>query len=144
MRRVVEKGANVIAVGIRSADREEFEYGTATGKVQTFLAQQLAEETEVELQLLHLLCDLRGDIYLTIDIDGLEVSLCPGTGTPQPGGLGWWQAIKYLRHLLHDNPHQNLVGCDLVETVPMPHTQVNEFTAAKLLAKVIAYHFAGR
>jgi agmatinase len=143
MRRIVEKGANVIAVGIRSADREEFEYGTATRKVRTFFAQQLAEETEVELQLLHLLSDLRGDLYLTIDIDGLELSLCPGTGTPQPGGLGWWQTLRYLRHLLHHNPFQNLLGCDLVETVPIPNTHVNEFTAAKLLAKVIAYQFTG-
>lgn len=140
MRRVVERGANVIAIGIRSADREEFEYGTSTGRVETFFAQQLEESPDAEARLLERLRTLTGDVYVTIDIDGLETTYCPGTGTPQPGGLGWWQTLRYLRALLLENDSQRLIGADLVETAPQPGTQVNEFTAAKLLCKAVAYH----
>ncbi|NLE39358.1 MAG: agmatinase, partial [Pirellulaceae bacterium] len=86
--------------------------------------------------------NLDGPLYLTVDIDALEVSLCPGTGTPQPGGLGWWPTLKYLRRLLRENRRIELVGCDVVETVPQPGTQVNETVAAALLAKIVAYRFA--
>lgn len=142
MRRLVEKGATVLAVGIRSADREEFRYGVESGRVRTFMAQKLAEDADTERQLLDRLAQVRGDVYLTIDVDGLDTALCPGTGTPYPGGLGWWQTLRYLRTLLYENRDHRLIGCDVVETVPQPGTQVNEFTAARLLTKIIAYHFA--
>ncbi len=144
MRRLVEGGAELIAIGIRSVAREEAVYGRASGRVHTYGAQPLAEDPVVEARLLDHLGALTGDLYLTIDIDGLEVHLCPATGTPQPGGLGWWQALRYLRRLLRDNPRIQLIGCDLVETVPAPSSQVNEMVAARLLAKVIAYHAAAR
>lgn len=143
MRRVVEKGARVIAIGIRSAERAEFEYGRAGGRVTTYFAQELAENPDRGRALCDELASLSGDVYLTIDIDGLDGPLCPATGTPQPGGLGWWQTLRYLRALLRGNAgNRRLIGCDLVETVPMAGTQINEFTAAKLLTKVIAYHRA--
>lgn len=141
MHRVIERGARVVAIGIRSADREEFEFGLHNDRVETFFAQQLAENAEREAELLKRLTELTGDVYLTFDIDGLDVSLCPGTGTPVPGGLSWWQSLRYLRCLLHQNRSKNLIGCDIVETVPQAHMQVNEITAAKLLTKVIAYAF---
>jgi agmatinase len=144
MRRLVERGAGLIAIGIRSADRAECEYGRRSGRVRTFWAQRLAADPAAEQELLATLARIDGDVYLTIDIDGLEISLCPGTGTPQPGGLGWWQTLRYLRALLRDNRSVRLVGCDLVETAPQPGTRVNEFAAARLLAKAIAYRFAPR
>ena len=143
MRPLVERGARVIAIGIRSAEREEFEFGRESGRVTTYFAQQLDADAEVRQQLIDELRGLTGDVYLTFDIDALEVSLCPGTGTPQPGGLQWWPTLRYLRALLHENDDCRLVGCDVVETAPLPRTHVNEFTAAKLLAKMIAYYFAG-
>jgi agmatinase len=145
MRRVVERGARVIAIGIRSAEREEFEYGRRSNLVTTFFAQELAENPDRDRALCDELAGLSGSVYLTIDIDGLDAPLCPATGTPQPGGLGWWQTLRYLRALLRTNPERRrLIGCDLVETVPMSGTRINEFTAAKLLAKVIAYQLAPR
>ncbi|MBW3541095.1 MAG: agmatinase [Planctomycetes bacterium] len=143
MRRVVERGAHVLAIGIRSAERDEFEYGTASGRVRTFFAQQFADEPQAEAELLDALANLKGDVYLTIDIDCLEVALCPGTGTPQPGGLGWWQTLRYLRRLLVENRTLRLIGCDIVETTPQTGTRVNEFVAARLLAKVIGYWRTG-
>lgn len=143
MRRLVERGCRLIAVGIRSACRDEMEYGRSTGRVETFFAHRLAENGEEEMRLLETIDAIEGAVYVTIDADGLECFLCPGTGTPQPGGLTWWQTLRYLRCLLIDNQNVRLLGCDLVETVPQPQTQVNEFTSARLLTKVIAYASRG-
>ena len=81
-----------------------------------------------------------GRVYLTVDIDVLEVHLCPGTGTPEPGGLGWWQTLGWLDRLVRGNRRCRLIGVDVVETAVQPGTRVNEFVAARLLAKILAYH----
>ncbi|MBN2215972.1 MAG: agmatinase, partial [Pirellulales bacterium] len=142
MRRLVERGARLVAVGIRSAEREEAAYGRASDRVETFGARQLATDPQTEERLLATLNALAGPVYLTVDVDALEVSLCPATGTPQPGGLGWWTTMSYLRRLLHENGRVELIGCDVVETVPQPGTLVNETVAAALIAKILAYRFA--
>lgn len=139
MRRLTERGARVIAIGVRAMSQLEDEYVKSTGLIDVYRSQALAEEPGLENRLVSQLQALTGDIYLTVDIDGLDPSLCPGTGTPEPGGLGWWQALRILRATLRKNRTRNLIGCDLVETVPQPNTQINEFTTARLLAKMIAY-----
>ena len=139
MRRLTERGARVIAIGIRAMSQPEDEYAKSVGLIDIYRAQSLAEEPDLEQRLITQLRGLTGDVYLTVDIDGLDPAMCPGTGTPEPGGLGWWQTLRILRAVLHENRLQNLIGCDLVETVPQPNTQINEFTAARLLAKIIAY-----
>ena len=143
MRRLSERSANIVAIGIRSASRGEAGFSEKSDHIRTFPARLLSTdllpgEASLEQNLTSTLRDLQGDIYLTIDIDVLEVHLCPATGTPQPGGLGWWQMARYLHALLAKNRQTRLIGCDLVETVPQPNTQVNEFTAAQMLAKVVA------
>ena len=100
MRRLTERGASVIAIGIRAISRPEMEYSKTWGRIDIYRAQALAEELELEAQLLTRLRSLNGNVYLTVDIDGLDPSLCPGTGTPEPGGLGWWQTLRVLRALL--------------------------------------------
>lgn len=139
MRRLTERGARVIAIGIRAMSQPEDEYAKSTGLIDIYRAQALAEASDKEQTLVAKLRGLKGDVYLTVDIDGLDPSMCPGTGTPEPGGLGWWQTLRILRAVLRENRSRNLIGCDLVETVPQPDTQINEFTAARLLAKIIAY-----
>ncbi|MGD9126032.1 MAG: agmatinase [Planctomycetia bacterium] len=143
MRRLVERSAKLIAIGIRSVDREEAQFAADSDRITTFAARELSAdllpgETARESELLETLRTVRGKVYLTIDIDALEVHLCPATGTPQPGGLRWWQTIRYLHALLVENRECRLIGADLVETVPQPGTRVNEFTAAMLLTKVAA------
>jgi len=139
MRRLTERGAKVIAIGIRAMSQAEDEYAKSVGLIDIYRAQSLAEEPDLEQRLITQLHGLTGDVYVTVDIDGLDPSMCPGTGTPEPGGLGWWQTLRILRAVLLENRVRNLIGCDLVETVPQPDTQINEFTAARLLAKIIAY-----
>ena len=142
MRSLVDRGARLVTIGCRSAEREEFAHGVATGRVQTFWARKLAQEPAEEAALLACLEGLSGRVYLTIDIDVFEVHLCPGTGTPEPGGLGWWPVLRMLERLVRRNQQCQLIGCDLVEVAPQAGTGVNEFVAAKLLAKLLAYHVA--
>lgn len=139
MRRLLDRGATVITIGVRSASRAEAEYGRASGRWEPSFAHQLAKAGDPENRLLKRLGRLEGKVYLTIDVDCLEVTHSPSTGTPEPGGLRWWQAMEYLRILLRPSPLRSLAGFDVVETVPREGTTVNEFTAARILCKTLSY-----
>jgi agmatinase len=142
MRRLVDRGANLLSIGVRSLCKEEAQFADQNDRIEVFAAQQLASDVEAEQKLHQKLLALSGKVYLTIDIDVLELHLCPGTGTPQPGGLSWWSLLRYLKTLLRENRQCELIGADLVEAAPMPGTHVNEFVAARLLAKMLAYRSA--
>ena len=68
-------------------------------------------------------------VYVTFDVDGLDPSVMPATGTPVPGGLLWWSALFMLREIAADH---DIVGCDVVELAPIPGLHHADFTAAKL------------
>jgi agmatinase len=142
MRRLTDAGASLIAVGIRASCREEIEYAAQTDQVDIYRAQSLANGPAVMADLSNRLQQLAGPVYLTIDIDVLDPSLCPATGTPEPGGLGWWPILSLLKSLLHAAPLAKLIGCDVVETTPMIGTQVNEFTTARIIGKSLSYWFS--
>ena len=88
MRRLLDRGASVVTIGCRSAEREEYAHGLASGRVRTFMARTLAQDPGEEQRLFEYLDAISGRVYLTIDVDVLEVHLCSGTGTPEPGGAG--------------------------------------------------------
>lgn len=144
MRRVVETGADVLAIGIRTVCRDEADFAQQSAGVQTFGAQSLATDPAAEERLLETLGALTGNVYLTIDVDGLDAALCPATGTPYPGGLGWWQCLGYLRRLLFENRSIDLIGCDVVESVPGVGSRIDEMTAALLVYKMVAYRMSPR
>ena len=74
-------------------------------------------------------------VYVTIDIDALDTAIMPATGTPEPGGLTWWQ----LDHLLRDiTAQRQVIGFDCVELAPIPNLHAADFTAARLI-----YNFMG-
>lgn len=140
MRRLLEMGAaQLIAIGIRSASPEEYEFIRSDARVHTWWAHQL-DDPKAWDRLREQLTQLTGQVYFTVDVDGLDVSLCPGTGTPQPGGLTWQQAMRVARWLLLDS-HAQVIGADVTETVPQPGTQVNQLVAAKLAVKILSYRF---
>lgn len=138
MRRLAEAGATIVGIGIRSTSRKEVEFAQATPDIHHYRAQDLMTDPGCFAELLERLRALTGPVYLTVDVDGLTPSLCPGTGTPEPGGLEWYPTLQLLRGLLNES-EARLIGMDFVETVPMASTQVNEFTTARLMAKTIGY-----
>jgi agmatinase len=81
------------------------------------------------------------NVYVTFDVDGLDPSVVPGTGTPEPGGLGWWDALALLRRVFEE---RSVVGFDVVELLPEPPSRVSDFAAARLVFKMLAYHEAAR
>jgi len=74
------------------------------------------------------------NIYLTIDMDALDPSLVPGVGTPEPGGLFWEELMEFLDLV---NCHSTIVGFDVVEVLPLAGQTVSEFTAAKLVYRLL-------
>lgn len=143
VRRVLDLGiAKLISIGIRSCTSGEFAMARDDARIDTLYAHQMQDPGRWQ-GLLDQLRGLQGEVYLTIDIDGLDCTLCPGTGTPQPGGLSWEQALQVLRATIRES-EAVLIGADIVETAPMAQSQVNEMVAAKLGYKILGYRFAPR
>ena len=75
-------------------------------------------------------------VYVTIDIDGFDPAFAPGTGTPEPGGLDWYQVTGLLRLVAAE---KHIVAADIVEVMPIPGQAVTEFLAAKLAYRLVCY-----
>ena len=76
---------------------------------------------------------------MTIDVDGLDPAIMPATGTPEPGGLSWYEALALLRATLQ---RRTVVACDVVELSPLPGVMAPNFLCAKLVYKIVTYKFA--
>src|SRR6266513_2606928 len=81
---------------------------------------------------------LNDDVYITIDVDGFDPAIMPATGTPEPGGLSWYEALALLRRVIE---RRTVVGCDLVELSPIPGQVAPNFLCAKLIYKILSYRF---
>lgn len=139
MRRLWEAGASIIQLGIRTVDYSEYELLQQTDRIHTYYAHELQEKAQMDY-LLAQLRGIKGEVYLSFDVDGLDPSIIPGTGTPQPGGLSWYQAMSCLRALLLESD-ASVRAADVVETIPLNGTAVTETTAAKIALKIISYRF---
>ncbi len=135
MRRVVER-CSLVQVGIRSLSMEE---ARAIPSLPTtvFFAKDIAGRHDWIEQAVK---GLTRDVYLTIDIDGLDPSLCPDTGTPEPGGLGWYETLALIRKVAKE---RNIVGMDLVEVSGGVENNRTAFIAAKLIYKTLGYIYSG-
>jgi agmatinase len=78
-------------------------------------------------------------VYITIDCDGMDPAIMPAVGTPEPGGLSWYEMLALLRRVIES---KRVVGCDLVELCPMPGNVAPNFLCAKLMYKILTYRFA--
>ena len=77
-------------------------------------------------------------VYLTFDVDGLDSSLMPATGTPEPGGLFWDETIKIIKIAAQSS---HIMGADINELAPIKGFDSYNFLAAKLAYKIISYSF---
>lgn len=82
---------------------------------------------------------LSENVYLTIDVDGLDGSIMPSTGTPEPGGMDWYQLMELIKQVC---VRRNVVACDIVELSPIKGLNAPDFLVAKLLYKLVGYRFA--
>ena len=122
-------------VGIRNISGEEVawmeEYAP---KINTFWARQQSHWNFHEI--VHTLSD---NVYLTIDVDGLDSGIMPSTGTPEPGGMNWYQLTELIKLLC---VRKNVVAADIVELAPISNLHAPDFLVAKLLYKIVGYRFA--
>ncbi|MBI2547740.1 agmatinase [Candidatus Woesearchaeota archaeon] len=124
----------VIQVGIRSMDASEKPY-LKKGKV--FFAENLDAQRKWIPQVL---AQLPEQVYITIDLDVFDPSIMPSTGTPEPGGLFWYDVLALLKTVAKN---RQIVGFDVVELCPNEHNKAPDFLAAKLIYKLLSYRFEG-
>lgn len=123
----------IVQVGIRSADISE--RNSIQKKDNVFLAADIYDNNRWFGKCLK---KLTKNVYLTIDLDVLDPAILPSTGTPEPGGLGWYQVLDFLKLLMKE---KNVVGFDVVELCPNPKNKASDFLAAKLIYKILSYRF---
>lgn len=136
MRRALEKGIRLHQVGIRNYSVEELEARSIHG-VTYHDASQLnrLRHTQEHFSSLALPQDFPGKLYVSFDVDGFDAALMSATGTPDPGGFGWWEAVELLERLTEG---RTIIGADVVELAPQSHLHHCDYTVAKLTYFLIA------
>jgi agmatinase len=137
MRRALDNpNVSLVSAGIRAVSTEEVEFYRANrDRVAIHWAKDQARWNLDEM-----LAPLRGrPVYLSFDIDALDASEMPATGTPTPGGLSYWQALGILRKASQAG---NVVGADLVELAPIQGLHAFNYTAAAIAYKMLSYALA--
>ncbi|MBN1184336.1 MAG: agmatinase [Bacteroidales bacterium] len=130
MARIKDFTSNIVQIGIRSLDITE-KNDILPGRI--FYAENIVGKTDWHESLLSHLTD---NVYITFDLDVFDPSIMSSTGTPEPGGMLWYETIQLLKKIIQK---KNLVGMDIVELCPNAANKAPDYLAAKLLYKVMAY-----
>lgn len=126
------QNTNLIQVGIRSMDSIE---KTFMDEEKTFFAHEMVTDEYWMDKVIDLMTD---NVLITFDLDAFDPSICPATGTPEPGGLLWYETLEFLKEVFKE---KNVVGFDIVELCPNSNSKPSEFLAAKLYYKMLSYKF---
>jgi agmatinase len=133
MRRTLECAATT-QVGIRSLSPEEAAE-LASLETRIFYDFDMRRDRDWIDRVVESLGD---PVYITIDCDGLDPAIMPAVGTPEPGGLSWYETLALLRRVVES---RRVVGCDLVELCPLPGNVAPNFLCARLMYKILTYRF---
>jgi agmatinase len=131
MARARELG-KIVQVGIRSLCIEESE---TIDNSRVFYAHSIYNHNNWIKKAIDLISE---NVYITIDLDVFDPSVMPSTGTPEPGGMGWYQVLEFLEEV---HKHRNVTGFDVVELCPDKRNKAPDFLAAKLAYKMIGYKY---
>lgn len=131
MRRIFDI-CNITQVGIRNFSQEEHTFIKTHG-LKPFYAFNMYKNNEWYDEVA---AQLGQNVYITIDLDGLDPSIMPSVGTPEPGGMGWYETLRLLKMVCE---RKKVVGFDVMELCPNPTDISSDFTAAKLVYKLIGY-----
>jgi agmatinase len=146
MARVVEDGLPLVQVGIRSISAEEVELIARTKAVSTFFAANILDPSgpysgHASRWVPEVVNACTGPVYLTFDCDGLDASLIPALGTPEPGGLGWYDVLTLVTALANG---PGIVGMDISEIAPIPGFVAPQFAVARLMYRIMGRIGAAR
>jgi agmatinase len=128
--REIPQVSSITSVGIRSMSDEEFQ---VVDRKRTFYGHEL-EGNWID----QVVDQLSDQVYITFDLDGFDSSLMPSTGTPEPGGLSWNQAMALMKKVAEK---KNIIGFDVVELCPNSSNLAPDYLAAKLVYKILSYHY---
>jgi agmatinase len=122
----------IVQVGIRSMDIIEKPF---IDKARVFFAENIYNKNGWMDKAISKLTE---QVYITIDLDVFDPGILSSTGTPEPGGLGWYQVLEFLKKVIKK---KNVVGFDVVELCPNKNERSSDFLAAKLVYKLLSYKF---
>jgi len=123
---------NLIQVGIRSMDIME---KTVMDEDKVYFAHEMAiDDTWMDSAI----DQMTENVFITFDLDALDPSIMPSTGTPEPGGLFWYETLEFLNKVFSE---KNVIGFDIVELCPNTKDKSSDFLAAKLYYKMLSYKF---
>lgn len=126
------QNTNLIQVGIRSMDIME---KTVMDTEKTYFAHDMAvDDTWMDSAI----DQMTDNVFITFDLDAFDPSILPSTGTPEPGGLLWYETLEFLKQVFEE---KNVVGFDIVELCPNSKEKSSDFLAAKLYYKMLSYKF---
>lgn len=126
---------NLVQVGIRSMDAIE---KTFMEEERTFFAHDMVRDEYWMDKVVEACTD---NVFITFDLDALDPSIMPSTGTPEPGGLLWYETLEFLKQVFEE---KNVVGFDIMELCPNENDTSSDFLAAKLYYKMLSYKFMGQ
>ena len=127
------QNCNLLQVGIRSMDVSEKQY---IDPLKTWYGHEIAGKLD---WIPNVVSKMTDDVYITLDLDALDPSIMPATGTPEPGGMTWEQVVGLVKKTFEIS---NVVGFDIVELAPIKGIKSPQFLAAKLYYKMLSYKFA--
>ena len=126
------QNSNLIQVGIRSMDIKE---KSVMDLDKTYFAHDMAiDDSWMDSAIVQ----MTDNVFITFDLDAFDPSILPSTGTPEPGGLLWYETLDFLKQVFAD---KNVVGFDIVELCPNDVDKSSDFLAAKLYYKMLSYKF---
>lgn len=139
MNRIISdfKPENLVQVGIRSVSAENNELSFRRknkNRIKTFFGWENPSAKEVVNAI------KSKNVFVSFDIDAFDSALMPATGTPEPGGLHWWQALAILKEVFKT---KNVFGVDVVELAPIKGFSAPDFLTARLVYKMIGMKFIG-
>lgn len=133
-KRLVDMGCSLTQFGIRVTTEDEHAFINKHNQgLSIFYAKDIYNNDQWHEEAIDSLSD---NVYITLDLDGLDPSIMPSTGTPVPGGLDWYGTMNFLRKVYKK---RNVVGLDVMELKPIPGNEAPNFLAADLIYKNIGF-----
>lgn len=136
----------LLQVGVRAHSLEEQQRIDADERITTWFARDVMAPCGGEAawtSFIEALKALEGPVHLTFDIDGLDGTLVPATGTPVPGGLTFWHAVQAIEAVF-SAPRATVISADVNEIVRQEDTPLTQFTAAMVATKIVGAHVLAR
>ena len=130
----IREHCNAVSVGVRSLSFEESEAARKNNYKVIWAEEKIDRAGWIK----EILDNIKRDVYITVDMDVFDPSLISSVGTPEPGGLSWYDVLAITKAVFKQN---NVVGFDVMELCPRAKNKASDFIAAKLIYKMLGYKF---